>query len=47
VVASVDEFARGAISDEMRDGDTFKAPTSPPSGSGQLEALVAFSGRSI
>lgn len=47
VVAAVDEFARGAIRSEMRDGDTFKVETSPPAGASTLERLVAFSGRSL
>lgn len=47
VVAAVDRFARTAISDEMRDGDTFKAATVAPRGAGQLEQLAAFSGRSL
>ncbi len=47
VIDSVDEFARGAISAEMRDGDTFKDPTTPPERAGQLERLIAFSGRSL
>lgn len=47
VVAAVDEFARTAITPEMRDGDTFAAPTSPPDDATPLERLVAFSGRTI
>jgi uncharacterized protein (TIGR03086 family) len=47
VVAAVDQFARAAISDAMRDGDTFKAATTTPAGATQLEQLVAFSGRSL
>ncbi len=47
VVAEVDAFARAAITDELRDGDTFKAPTTPPEGASRLEQLVAFSGRSL
>lgn len=47
VVAAVDQFARAAIGDEMRDGDTFKAATRAPAGASQLEELVAFSGRSL
>jgi uncharacterized protein (TIGR03086 family) len=47
VVAAVDEFARSAISSEMRDGDTFKDATTPPPGANQLEQVAAFSGRSV
>ena len=47
VVAAVDEFARGALTPEMRDGDTFKQATVAPEGASQLERLVAFSGRSL
>jgi uncharacterized protein (TIGR03086 family) len=47
VVVAVDEFARTAITDEMRDGDTFKDATATPEGASRLEALVAFSGRSV
>jgi len=47
VVAAVDQSARAAISDEMRDGNTFKAATTAPVGTSQLEQLVAFSGRSL
>ena len=47
VIASVDEFARGALSPEMRDGDTFKDATCAPEGASRLERLVAFSGRSL
>jgi uncharacterized protein (TIGR03086 family) len=47
VVDAVDGFARGALSDEMRDGDTFKHATDAPESATQLERLVAFSGRSL
>jgi uncharacterized protein (TIGR03086 family) len=47
VVAAVDEFARHAITAEMRDGDTFKEATTAPEDASQLERLVAFSGRSL
>lgn len=47
VVAAVDAFARNALSDELRDGDTFKSATTPPAGASQLQRLVAFSGRSL
>ena len=47
VVASIDAFARGALTPEMRDGDTFKEATVAPDDATQLERLVAFSGRSL
>ena len=47
VVAAVDEFARAALAPEMRDGDTFKAETTPPPGAGRLDRLAAFSGRTV
>jgi len=47
VIASVDEFARMALTPEMRDGDTFKEATVAPDGATPLESLVAFSGRSV
>jgi uncharacterized protein (TIGR03086 family) len=47
VIADVDNFARHALTAEMRDGDTFKAPTTAPDDASQLERLVAFSGRSL
>ena len=47
VIASVDEFARGALTSQMRDGDTFKEATIAPADASQIERLVAFSGRSL
>jgi uncharacterized protein (TIGR03086 family) len=47
VVDAVDGFARSAVSDEMRDGDTFKQATEAPESATPLERLVAFSGRSL
>ncbi len=47
VIAAVDEFARAAISAEMRDGDTFKDATAPRPNASPLERLAAFSGRSV
>jgi uncharacterized protein (TIGR03086 family) len=47
VVSSVDEFARGALSPQMRDGDTFNEATRAPEDASPLEHLVAFSGRSL
>lgn len=47
VVQAVDSFARSAITADMRDGDTFAGPTTPPAGASALEELVAFSGRDV
>ena len=47
VVDAVDEFVRSALSDDMRDGDTFKAATEAPESASQLERLAAFSGRTL
>ncbi len=47
VVANVAGFAHEALSDDMRDGDTFAVATAAPAGAGPLEQLVAFSGRSV
>lgn len=47
VVAEVDTFTRQAISEEMRDGDTFAAAVDPPVGASPLVALVAFTGRHV
>jgi uncharacterized protein (TIGR03086 family) len=47
LVESVDTFARRAITADMRDGDTFAGPTSPPAGASALQKLVAFSGREV
>jgi uncharacterized protein (TIGR03086 family) len=47
LVAAVDEFARGAITPEMRDGETFADPTTPPDDASALQRLVAFSGRTV
>lgn len=47
VVVEVDAFAREAISEGMRDGDTFAAPVVPPADSSSLVQLVAFTGRQV
>ena len=47
VIDAVDQFARAALSPDMRDGDTFKEATVAPDDASQLERLVAFSGRSL
>jgi uncharacterized protein (TIGR03086 family) len=47
VVAAADGFARQALAEEMRDGDTFKAVTDVPATASALERLVAFTGRTV
>jgi len=47
VIDSVDGFARGAVTNEMRDGDTFKEATMPPADADAMARLVAFSGRTV
>jgi len=47
VIDAVDQFARRALSPEMRDGDTFKDETTAPADASQLDRLAAFSGRSL
>jgi uncharacterized protein (TIGR03086 family) len=47
VVAEVDAFARQAISEGMRDGDTFAAAVEAPAGASPLVQLVAFTGRRV
>lgn len=47
VVAAVDSFARVALTDDMRDGDTFKDVTTPPIDATPIERVAAFSGRSV
>jgi uncharacterized protein (TIGR03086 family) len=47
VISAVDEFARSALTPEMRDGDTFKQATTPPADAGPIERVVAFSGRTV
>jgi uncharacterized protein (TIGR03086 family) len=47
LVAAVDGFARQAIGDGMRDGDTFAAATEPPADATPIERLVAFTGRTV
>lgn len=46
-VAAIDEFARQALTPDMRDGDTFAAEATPPAGANPLERLIAFSGRQV
>jgi uncharacterized protein (TIGR03086 family) len=45
LVGEIDGFYRVAISDELRDGDTFGAEIELPADAGRLDRLVAFSGR--
>lgn len=47
VVAEVDAFARQAIGDDMRDGDTFAAAADAPTSASGVERLVAFTGRTV
>lgn len=47
VVAVVEEFARTAITPEMRDGEVFAQAQEAPQGASALERVVAFSGRSL
>ena len=45
VVADVDAFARMALTDDLRDGDTFAAAVEPPTDASPIVRLVAFTGR--
>jgi uncharacterized protein (TIGR03086 family) len=47
VVADVDSFARTTLSDDLRDGDTFKDATTPPASATPIERVAAFSGRTV
>ena len=47
VVREVHAFTREALTDAMRDGDTFAAPTDAPSDASPIEQLVAFTGRQL
>jgi uncharacterized protein (TIGR03086 family) len=47
VVAAVDAFARVAITDDLRDGDAFAAPTTAPATATPIERVAAFSGRAV
>jgi uncharacterized protein (TIGR03086 family) len=47
VVAAADGFARQALTDDLRDGDTFATAVTPPADAHPLERVVAFSGRTI
>lgn len=47
VVREADAFARQAIGEDMRDGDTFAAATQAPAGATPIVHLAAFTGRSV
>ena len=47
VVEDVLAFTRGALGDDLRDGDTFAAAVTPPAGASPLVQLVAFTGRRV
>lgn len=47
VVEAVDAFARVALTDDLRSAGLFAQPTEPPADATALEALAAFSGRSV
>ncbi len=47
LVAEVEAFARQAITDDMRDGDTFASEVTPPAGATPIERLAAFTGRRV
>ena len=47
VVDAVASFAHDALTDDMRDGDTFKLPTDAGASAGAIEQLAAFSGRTV
>jgi len=47
LVEEIDGFARQAIADGMRDGDTFAAAVEPPPDATPMERLAAFTGRAV
>lgn len=47
VTDAVASFAHGALTDELRDGDTFKDATDAGPDAGPIERLAAFSGRTV
>lgn len=47
VVAAVDEFAREALTDELRATGAFAGEVTAPDGASRLDSLAAFSGRTI
>lgn len=47
IVDEVAVFTHGALTDDLRDGDTFAAATTPPADATPIDRLAAFSGRSV
>ena len=47
VVDAVETFAHAALTDDMRDGDTFKDAKAAPPGATGIERIAAFSGRAV
>jgi uncharacterized protein (TIGR03086 family) len=47
VVAAADQFAHTALTDSLRDGDTFAAAVEAPAGAPDLLRLIAFTGRPV
>jgi uncharacterized protein (TIGR03086 family) len=47
LVEEIDGFARAALTDDLRDGDTFKQPNAAPGGATPIEQVAAFSGRTV
>ncbi len=47
VVAAVTAFTQQAISDDMRDGDTFAAAVDAPAGASPIAQLAALTGRRV
>lgn len=47
VIDAVAAFATEALTDDLRDGDTFKHPTQPGPSAGPIDRIAAFSGRIV
>jgi len=47
VIDAVASFAAEALTDDLRDGDTFKSPKQSGPGAGPIERIAAFSGRTV
>lgn len=47
VVGHVDGFTRQALTDALRDGDTFAAAVEPPADASPIVRLAAFTGRKV
>lgn len=47
VVEAVSSFAHQALTDDMRDGDTFRQPTDTEPSADAIARLAAFSGRTV